>query len=79
LILRIGCPLGEIVIQCRSYHFEEDGSIRAGSHRINKTNEEGKKYLDKNLLDILNNETIALKTELDIEELKSLIKESFDR
>jgi len=38
LILRIRCPLGEIVIQGRSssyFHFKEDGSIRAGSYRIN--------------------------------------------
>ncbi|WP_346961742.1 hypothetical protein [Clostridium sp.] len=38
LILRSRCPLGEIVIQGRSssyFDFKEDGSIRAGSHRIN--------------------------------------------
>ena len=41
--------------------------------------EEGKKEVAKNLSDILDDETIALKTGLDIEEVKSLKKESFVR
>lgn len=34
--------------------------------------EEGNKEVTKNILDILDNETVALKTGLDIEEVKNL-------
>jgi predicted transposase/invertase (TIGR01784 family) len=60
----------------RSLH-ERANMINSAEQRgVEKGIEEGKKEIAKNLLDVLEDETIALKTGLDIKEIKKLRKES---
>ena len=53
-------------------YYERERSLHERANMISSAEKRGKLEVAKNLLDILDNETIALKTGLDIEEIKDL-------
>lgn len=53
-------------------YYERERSLHERANMISSAEKRGKLEVAKNLLDILDNETIALKTGLDIEEIKAL-------
>lgn len=53
-------------------YYERERSLHERANMISSAEKRGKLEVTKNLLDILDNETIALKTGLDIEEIKDL-------
>lgn len=53
-------------------YYERERSLHERENMISSAEKRGKLEVAKNLLDILDNETIALKTGLDIEEIKDL-------
>ena len=53
-------------------YYERERSLHERANMINSAEKRGKLEVAKNLLDILDDETIALKTGLDIEEIKDL-------
>lgn len=54
-------------------YYERERPLHERANMISSAEKRGKLEVAKNLLDILDNETIALKTGLDIEEIKDLI------
>ena len=57
-------------------YYERERSLHERANMISSAEERGKNdkaiEIAKNLLDVLDNETIVIKTELDIEEIKDL-------
>lgn len=53
-------------------YYERERSLHERANMISSAEKRGELEVAKNLLDILDNETIALKTGLDIEEIKDL-------
>ncbi|WP_238475969.1 hypothetical protein [Clostridium manihotivorum] len=57
-------------------YYERERSLYERANMISSAEERAKLQIAKNLLDILDDEMIAIKTGLDIEKIKSLRKES---
>jgi predicted transposase/invertase (TIGR01784 family) len=57
-------------------YYERERSLHERANMISSAEERAKLQVAKNLLDILDDETIALKTGLDIKEIKKLRKEN---